>query len=84
MPTKKPPAIRLNIVGERIRQVRLKSKPPLTQDQLSGRLAGIGVTIDRAGLSKIETGRRCVVDFEVRALAKVLGVTADWLLGGKG
>ncbi len=78
-----PAAKRLNIVGERIRQTRLKRKSPLTQDELSGQLAAIGVTIDRAGVSKIETGRRCVVDFEVRALAEVLGVSADWLLGSK-
>ena len=79
-----PTAKRLNIVGERVRQIRLKRKPQLTQDQLSGKLAAIGVSIDRAGLSKIETGRRCVVDFEVRALAEVLGVTTDSLLGTKG
>lgn len=79
-----PAAKRLNVVGERVRQIRLKRKPPLTQDQLSGKLAGVGVSIDRAGISKIETGHRCVVDFEIRALAKALGVTADWLLGGKG
>jgi len=78
-----PAAKRLNIVGERIRQIRLKRKPPLTQDQLSGQLAAVGVTIDRAGLSKIETGHRCVLDFEVRSLAKVLGVSADWLLRGE-
>jgi hypothetical protein len=71
----------MNIIGERVRQARLKRKPPLTQDQLSGKLAAVGVTLDRAGLSKIETGQRCVIDVEVRALAKVLGITTDWLLG---
>lgn len=71
----------MNIVGERIRKVRLRHKPPLTQDQLSGKLARLGVTIDRAGVSKIEIGARCVLDIEVRALAKVLGVSPAWLLG---
>ncbi len=81
MPAAKPNTKRLNIVGERVRQVRLKSKPPLTQDQLSGRLARNGVSIDRAGISKIEIGARCVLDVEVRGLAKVLKVSAAWLLG---
>lgn len=72
-----------NIVGERVKEARLKCKPPLTQDDLSGRLSAVGVAIDRAGISKIEIGMRYVLDFEVKALAKVLGVSVDWLLGAK-
>jgi len=72
-----------NIVGERVKEARLKRKPPLTQDDLSGRLSAVGVAIDRAGISKIEIGIRYVLDFEVKALAKVLGVSVDWLLGAK-
>ena len=71
----------LNIVGDRVKKARLRRKPPLTQDELSGQLAGIGVSIDRAGISKVETGARCVLDFEVKALAKALGVSVGWLLG---
>lgn len=55
----------------------------MTQDQLSGKLAALGVSIDRAGISKIENGQRSVLDFEVRAIAKALAVTAEWLLSGK-
>lgn len=74
---------RMNIVGERVKQARLRRNPPLTQDQLSGQLAKLGVAIDRAGISKIEIGARFVVDFEVKALAKVLGVSVSWLLDEK-
>jgi len=77
MPERQPQ----NIVGERIKKARLRRLPRLTQDQLSGKLARLGVTIDRAGISKIENGTRCVMDFEVRGLAKVLGVNSAWLLG---
>jgi hypothetical protein len=73
----------MNIVGERVKQARLRRKPPLTQDELSGQLAKLGVAIDRAGISKIEIGARCVLDVEVRGLAKALGVSAVWLLGMK-
>ena len=72
-----------NIVGQRVAEARLKHKPPLTQDELSGRLSRLGVSIDRAGISKIEIGARCVLDYEVKAMAKVLGVPVDWLLGIK-
>ena len=72
-----------NIVGDRVREARLKHRPPLTQDELSGRLSALGVAIDRAGVSKVEVGLRCVLDFEVKALAKVLGVSVDWLLGSR-
>ncbi len=73
----------INIVGPRIRQARLRKSPPLTQDQLSGQLAKVGVPIDRAGISKIEIGIRRVLDTEVRAFAKALGVSPGWLLGIK-
>lgn len=73
----------LNIVGLRLRQARRRSNPPLTQDQLSGQLARLGVPIDRAGISKIEIGIRRVLDIEVKALSKVLGVSPGWLLGMK-
>jgi hypothetical protein len=70
-----------NIVGKRVRKARLATKPPLSQDALSGKLAGRGVVIDRAGIAKLETGTRYVSDFEVKALAAALGVTVGWLLG---
>jgi hypothetical protein len=68
-----------NIVGRKVQQVRLRRK--VTQDQLSAKLAQLDVQIDRAGISKIETGIRCVYDFELRAIAKVLDVTTVQLLG---
>ena len=74
---------RMNIVGERVKQARLKHKPPFTQDELSAQLSRLGVYVDRAGIAKIETGIRCVVDYELKALAKGEGVSVDWLLGAK-
>ncbi len=71
----------MNIVGSRVKLARARRKPPLTQDELSGQLAKLGVTIDRAGISKVEIGARCVLDFEINALAKALRVSVAWLLG---
>lgn len=70
-----------NVVGARIRKARLAFNPPLTQDQLSGRLAAKGGTPDRVAITKIECGQRCVFDFELPLLAEVLRVDVRWLLG---
>ena len=70
-----------NLVGDRVKEAR--SKAQLTQDELSQKLGKLGVSVDRAGVAKIETGIRGVLDFELVALAKALGVKVTWLLGVK-
>jgi HTH-type transcriptional regulator, cell division transcriptional repressor len=72
-----------NIIGKRVAQARRRHKPALTQDALSGRLARVGVNLDRAAVAKIENDHRHVYDYELKALADALGVDANWLLGGK-
>ena len=71
-----------NITGRRIAEARNLSQPPLTQDSLSGKLARIGVQLDRSAIAKIEGDRRYVLDYELKAIAQVLRVDVDWLLGG--
>ena len=70
-----------NIVGRRVKEARGRFRPPLTQDQLSARLATLGVTVDRAAIAKIEGGGRRVADFELKALARALALDIRWLLG---
>ena len=70
-----------NIVGRRVAEARSLSRPPMTQDALSGRLARLGIHLDRAAIAKIENGHRRVLDFELKALAAALGVQVNWLLG---
>lgn len=65
----------------RVRLARLAFEPPLTQDQLSGRLAARLLSLDRVAITKIEAGNRCVFDFELPILAEVLQVDVRWLLG---
>jgi HTH-type transcriptional regulator, cell division transcriptional repressor len=69
-----------NIVGSRIARARRGCEPVLTQDALSGKLARLGIQLDRAAIAKIETDRRYVLDYELKAFAKALGVTVGWLL----
>ena len=73
--------VRQNLVGERVKEARGNAQ--LTQESLSQKLATLGVSIDRAGIAKIETGIRGVLDFEIVALAKALNVKVTWLLGVK-
>jgi transcriptional regulator with XRE-family HTH domain len=72
-----------NLVGKRVKDARSKAQPPVTQEELSKRLSKLGVSIDRAGVAKIETGIRGVLDFELVTIAKALGVKVTWLLGLK-
>lgn len=62
----------------------MEFKPRLTQDQLAGRLAAEGIQLDRVAITKIENGTRCVMDFELRAIASALKADIGWLLGMSG
>jgi len=77
---KKKPA-RKNIVGRRVAEARQRCTPTLTQDALSGKLARLGIQLDRAAIAKIENNLRHVLDYELRGLADVLDVEVNWLLG---
>ncbi len=68
---------RKNIIGSRVRQARKESR--MTQMELAARLQLFGITIDRSGIAKLESGRRPASDIEVAAIARVLKVTIPWL-----
>jgi hypothetical protein len=74
-------ARRKNIVGRRVAEARRSSSPRLTQDDVSGQLARVGIQLDRAAVAKIESGDRYVLDYELKAFAEVLGADVTWLLG---
>jgi len=55
----------------------LDAKPPITQSDLVARLQLDGLkNIDQPIVSRIEKGDRIVADYEVKAIAKALKVTA--------
>jgi transcriptional regulator with XRE-family HTH domain len=74
-------AMQRNVVGPKVRQARKLATPRVSQVDLAARLQLMGLKIDQSGVSKIEQGRRPVLDLEVVALAKALKVSASWLLG---
>ena len=67
-----------NICGSRIREARENKK--LSQDQLAAKLQTEGLGVNQNSISRIETRKRIVADFELAALAKVLNVDVNWLL----
>ncbi len=69
-----------NLIGPRVRWMRERLQ--LTQDQLAGRLARYGIHLDYVKIGQIEKGKRRVVDKELVAFAKALGVSITWLLSG--
>ncbi len=73
--------LRKNVVGRRVAKARQGCDPALTQDALSGKLARHGIQLDRAAIAKIENNHRRVLDYELKALADVLGVDVRWLFG---
>ena len=68
-----------NISGTRIKEAR--QKQGLTQEALAIKLQLLGLQLGQMAVSRIETGKRLVPDFELPLLAEALGVTTDWLLG---
>lgn len=68
-----------NIVGARVEAARksqgMKQKTLLAQLQVNG------VDMNASGLSKLEGQIRYVTDIELAALATILNVSVDWLMG---
>ncbi|WP_167757981.1 helix-turn-helix domain-containing protein [Deinococcus fonticola] len=68
------------MVGERVKEVRLKQG--LSLEQLHDLILEVTqLDISQPTLSRIERQERSVYDFEVAAFARVLKVDAGWLLG---
>jgi len=71
-----------NITGERV--AKLRTELGFTQTDLMEKLARQDVHIRRTDITKLEIGTRCVRDYEVLALAKILKTTPQYLLTGRG
>ena len=68
-----------NIVGARVTQARLRLD--MKQVDLLAKLQVEGIAISVPALSLLEGQKRPVTDKELNALANILNVSADWLLG---
>lgn len=68
-----------NMIGARVTEQRLRLG--LKQNELLARLQTSGIDISVPALSLLEGQKRPVSDFELCALADILHVSVDWLLG---
>ena len=67
-------------IGQRIKQARLAHKPKMTQQQLAD-----AVDVSRPAVTQWETGENKMLDGDnLVRVARVLGVTTEWLLYGTG
>ncbi len=68
-----------NIIGARVTQARRAQG--MKQVELLAKLQLSGVDISTPALSLLEGQKRPVSDIELNALADILQVSVDWLLG---
>lgn len=68
-----------NLIGVKVRALR--TERGLTQKALAERLQLEGFEFTDLTILRIENGSRFVPDYEVKALAKILGVSYETLLG---
>lgn len=61
----------------RVKEARARLN--ITQTDLAARLQVAGITMERDSVSRIEIGTRFVTDYELAVLAKILGVSMEWL-----
>lgn len=66
---------KLNLVGERIAELRKKSK--ISQNALARELQLLGVNLTKNAVSNIELGKRSVSDIELFAFVTVLHASPD-------
>ena len=69
-----------NLAGPWIAVARKTHRPLITQAELANRARAAGVPLDRAAIAKIEGGFRGVLDYELGAMARILGKSPRWFL----
>lgn len=70
-----------NLIGDRLKQLRNRSN--LSQRDLARELQLIGMDMDKNVITRIETNKRYVTDFELQALKEIFNVSYDYLIDGE-
>ena len=69
-----------NLIGERLKLLRAEKN--LSQRDLARELQLIGIDMDKNVITRIETNKRYVTDFELQALKEIFDVSYDYLIDG--
>ena len=70
-----------NLIGIRVTEARKQAN--MKQVELLSKLQTAGIDMSTPALSLLEGRKRPVSDIELNALADILDVSVDWLLGRK-
>ena len=70
-----------NLIGERLKELRKINN--LSQRDLARELQLIGMDMDKNVITRIETNKRYVTDFELQALKQIFNVSYDYLIDGE-
>ena len=68
-----------NVSGDRIRELRQRAR--LSQADLAAKMQTEGAIVELDVISRIESGRRLVTDYELLVLTRIFDTTADLLIG---
>ena len=68
-----------NLIGAQVTKARIEQN--MLQKELLAKLQLEGLEISATSLSLLEGQKRPVSDIELNALADILNVSVDWLLG---
>ena len=79
MRLRKQPLGTRNLCGARVGMVRRNQC--MKQKELLAKLQAAGIDLNASGLSKLEGQLRYDTDFELAALADILNLSMNWLLG---
>lgn len=69
---------RKNVTGNKIKAARQQAK--ISQTELATLLKNEGIAVERDSISRIESGKRVVLDYELILIAKVLRIPVLTLL----
>ncbi len=70
-----------NLIGDRLKALRAEKN--LSQRDLARELQLIGIDMDKNVITRIETNKRYVTDFELQALKEIFNVSYDYLIDGE-
>ena len=68
-----------NVSEDRIRQLRVLAR--LSQAELAAKMQTEGAIVEQDVISRIESGRRLVTDYELLVLTRIFNTSSDWLIG---
>jgi transcriptional regulator with XRE-family HTH domain len=68
-----------NTTGHAVHRIRMAAEPKISQEDMVGRLAKVGIRVNQSQIAKLESGHRPILDYELAALAKALKVPVQAL-----